>query len=273
MSRKLVLATSQFAVDSNIEKNLANIKKQIKIASGKGVDIIHFPECCLSAYAGIDFHQFTTEANEKIQAGIAKICELPQCHNIWVIFGTHLFERDTQKPYNSLFVINNSGKIEKRYDKRLLSGFDKKWYKEGEEPGIFSIYGVKCGLLICHEWRYPELYRQCYKLGVDLLFQSWYDGNYSEKEYQEDGKNLGEVIPGFVRGNAANNKLWISASNTSKKQSGFSAFVAQPDGGVLGKLKRNTSGVLISEIDFDVEYLDLSSHLRDKVIGMNSRAI
>lgn len=269
MSRKLILATSQFAIDSNIKKNLTNIKKQIKIASEKGAEIIHFPECSLSAYAGIDFEKFTPEANQQILSGISKICQLAQDYNIWVIFGTHLFEGKMKKPFNSLLVVNNNGEIEKRYDKRLLSGFDLDWYTAGDDPEIFTINGIKCGLLICHEWRYPELYREYYKLGVDLLFQSWYDGNYSEKDYQQEGKNLGEVIPGFVRGNAANNKLWISSSNTSKKQSSFPAFVAQPDGGILKKLKRNIAGVLISEIDFDVEYIDLSSHLRDKVIGMN----
>jgi predicted amidohydrolase len=172
------------------------------------------------------------------------------------------------KPFNCLFVINDSGEIEHRYDKQLLSGFDLDYYSAGKEPGVFELKGIKCGLLICHEWRYPELYRQYYKLGVQILFQSWYDGNYSEEEYLDEGKNLGEVIPGFVRGNAANNKLWISAANTSKKQSSFPAFVVQPDGLVLGKLKRNVSGVLISEINFDQEYSDLSSHFRDEVIGM-----
>ncbi len=267
MSRVLKIATSQFAVNSNINKNLAAIKNQIKIAAKSRADIIHFCECSLSAYAGIDFQKYTAAATTQIQTGIAKICELAQLHSIWVVFGTHLFEGNMKKPFNCLFVINNKGEIETRYDKRLLSKFDLDWYSEGTEPGVFEINGISCGLLICHEWRYPELYRQYYKRGVQLLFQSWYDGNYTEEEYQSEGKNLGEVIPGFVRGNAANNKLWISASNTSKKQQGFSAFVCQPDGGILRKLKRNTTGVLISQIDFEVEYMDLSSHLRDEVIG------
>lgn len=266
---KLNIATSQFAVDSNIKNNLVSIEKQIKIASKDGADIIHFCECSLSAYVEIDFPKYTAETNTQIKTGIARICKLAQLHSIWVIFGTHLFEDNMEKPFNCLFVINNQGEIETRYNKRLLSKFDLDWYSAGTEPGVFELNGIKCGLLICHEWRYPELYRQYYKMGVQLLFQSWYDGNYTEEEYQTEGKNLGEVIPGFVRGNAANNKLWVSASNTSKKQSGFSAFVCNPDGKVLGKLKRNVTGVLISEINFTKEYMDLSSHLRDKVIGMN----
>lgn len=269
MSQKLKIATSQFAVDSDIQKNLVAIRKQIEVASKKGADLIHFCECSLSSYAGIDFPEFTEAANKQIQSGIAQICELAQLHNIWVVFGTHLFEGEMKKPYNSLFVINNLGEIVTRYDKRLLAQFDMDWYSAGNEPGIFEIKGIKCGLLICHEWRYPELYRQYYKMGVQLLFQSWYDGNYSEKEYLEEGKNLGEVIPGFVRGNAANNKLWISGANTCKKQQGFPAFVTRPDGVVQGKLKRNITGVLISEINIEQEFIDLSSHLRDEVIDTN----
>lgn len=268
MAPRLKVATSQFAVSSDIGKNISTLKKQIQSAAKNGADVIHFCECSLSSYAGIDFPEFTSAANIKIQNSIATICELAQINNIWVVFGSHIFEGEMEKPFNSLFVINNQGEIEHRYDKRFLAQFDLAWYSAGKEPGIFEINGVKCALLICHEWRYPELYRQYYKMGVQLVFQSWYDGNYSEAEYIEEGKNLGEVIPGFVRGNAANNKLWISAANTCKKQQSFPAFMCRPDGALHGKLKRNINGVLISEIDFDKEYIDLSSHLRDKVIQM-----
>ncbi|MBT3382810.1 MAG: carbon-nitrogen hydrolase family protein [Prolixibacteraceae bacterium] len=268
MENKLKVATVQFAVNSDVGKNLSAIRKQIKKAADQKADVVHFSECCLSGYGGIDFEEFKPEKEKQIKEGISEICNLAKQHKIWVIFGTHFFEGEMEKPFNSLFVINNFGEIEHRYDKRLPAEFDLDWYTSGTEPGIFKLNGIKCGLLICHEWRYPELYRQCYHLGVELLFQSWYDGNYSEEEYQEEGKNLGEVIPGFVRGNAANNKLWISGANTSKKQSSFSAFIAQPDGRVLGKLKRNVAGVLISMFDFDKKHIDLSSHLRDKVSQM-----
>ena len=269
MARKLKVATAQFAVNSDVDKNLSAIRKQIKKAAEQKADVVHFSECSLSGYGGFDFEEFKSEKEEQIKKCISEICNLAKFHKIWVIFGTHFFEGKGEKPFNSLFVINEKGDVEIRYDKRLLAEFDLDWYKPGTEPGFFNYKGIKCGLLICHEWCYPELYRQYYHLGVELLFQSWYDGNYTEEEFLDEGKNLGEVIPGFVRGNAANNKLWISAANTSKKQSSFPSFVVQPDGRVLGKLKRNTNGVLISEIDFEKKYIDLSSHLHDKVIGMN----
>lgn len=268
MTKTLKIASAQFAVCSNIDKNLQAIKKQVKFAAENKAGLIHFSECCLSGYGGFDFKEYLPESEKRIQNGIQEIMDLAHNYNIWIIFGTHFFESKNTKPYNSLFVINNLGKTELRYDKRLLAEFDLNWYKAGAHPGIFTINEIKCGLLICHEWRYPELYRQYYHLGVKILFQSWYDGNYSEEEYQREGKNLGEVIPGFVRGNAANNKLWISAANTSKKQSSFPAFVCRPDGFITGKLRRNVAGVLIREIDLKKEYPDLSSHLRDKVSRM-----
>jgi len=264
MARNLKIATCQFAVNADIITNLAAIKKQVKKAAENKAEIVHFSECCLSAYGGFDFDKYSLENENHIKKSISEIQKLAKLYKIWVIFGTHFFEGEMKKPFNSLFVINSEGNIEIRYDKRLLAEFDLDWYSAGEKPGIFEINGIKCGLLICHEWRYPELYRQLYHLKVELLFQSWYDGNYTKDEYQSEGKNLGEVIPGFVRGNAANNKLWVSAANTSKKQSSFPAFVCRPDGTVSGKLKRNVSGILYSDINIDGEYIDLSSHLRDK---------
>jgi len=48
----------------------------------------------------------------------------------------------------------------------------------------------------------------------------------------------------------------------------LSRFSCKRDDGVFGKLKRNVTGLLIFEIDFEKEYMDLSSNLRDKVSWM-----
>ena len=65
---------------------------------------------------------------------------------------------------------------------------------------------------------------------------------------------------------AANNYLWISGSNTSRKESCFPAFVVRPDGRIHGKLARNRQGVLISRIDLDTTFVDPSGHLRNRFI-------
>ena len=92
MTKKLIVATSQFAVDSNINKKPDYCKKQIKTAANEKADILHYCECSLSVFAGIDFREFTVDANRKIQVGISRNCKQAKLHNIWVFFRTHLFE-------------------------------------------------------------------------------------------------------------------------------------------------------------------------------------
>lgn len=272
----LTIATSQLPVSADIKRNLGYIKKQIRIAKDANADIIHFCECCLSGYTDIDLNNATDQDNKLLHRSIEEIFELSKSLEISVVLGSHHFEKNLEKPYNSLYLINQKGEIEQRYDKRFLTGPDGEQemmhYSPGTRPAVFEINGVRCGLLICHEWRYPELYREYYRMGVHVIFQSWYDGNLSIEDYQSEGKELGELIPGSVRGYAANNHLWISGSNTCRKESSFPAFVVQPDGKVYQKLSRNQTGVLISRIDIGQRFIDPSFHNRDRVISMHLKA-
>jgi len=268
--KKLTIATCQHDVCGEIKVNLYAIRNLMKRAGLQGADIIHFPETSLSGYAGVDFPLIRKKDNEQLQVALSNICELAGHLRLWVIIGSHHFEEGIKKPFNSLYVINDRGKIAHRYDKRLLTNYgdelDVNHYMPGKEPVVFNLNGIKCGLLICHEWRYPELYREYYKKKAKVIFQSWYDGNHSKSEYEKSGKYLGELIPGTVRGNAANNHMWISGSNTSRKESNFPAFIIRPDGRIHNKLKRNKQGVLISRIDVEQEYYDPSRPWRDRVM-------
>jgi len=111
------------------------------------------------------------------------------------------------------------------------------------------------------------LYREQKRLGTEILFQSWYDGNLSTAKFAEEGNDLGSLITGTVRGNAANNSLWISASNTSKKESCFASFVVRPDGRIVHQLKRNVTGVLISKINLSTKFEDPSGHWRERAFS------
>jgi deaminated glutathione amidase len=268
----LTIATCQHAIDADTNTNLSSILKQMNVARGSGAEIAHFPECNLSGYAGEEFPKIDPKKDAILQKALDKICEQAGSLGIWVILGSHHFEKDKSKPFNSLYIISDTGMIHDRYDKRLLTGIqgdmEHRHYTPGKQPVVFSINGVVCGLLICHEWRYPELYREYYRMKVKLLFQSWYDGNLSPDRYRREGKELGELITGTVRGNAASNYLWISASNNSSKESSFPSFVAQPDGRIMHKLSRNRAGVLISRIDTEEVFTDPSSHNRKRLLNM-----
>lgn len=267
-NRELIIATCQHDISGDVTQNLSSILRQINRAKSKKADIVHFPECSLSGYGGLDIPQITRRDYTEIQEALEKIKELVGRLEICVIVGSHYFAEDDEKPTNCLYLINRSGEIEARYDKRILTGtageMDHKHYTAGKKPITFMINDIKCGMLICHEWRYPELYREYKKLGVEIIFQSWYDGSLNSADFESEGKEAGTLITGTTRGNAANNYLWISGSNTSKKESCFPSFIIQPDGNIFSKLPRNKPGVLISRIDLDQHFEDPSFYGRKR---------
>ena len=263
----LNIATVQHSVGSDVEANFVSIVKYIRQAKHEKADIVHFPECNLSGYAGIDFDDIATVDVDLLDRSFKKIRTLVKEIDIHVIIGSHHFVSDQERPFNSLFLINNKGEIQARYDKRHLTQapeFDHLYYHPGSQSIMFDVKGVKCGLLICHEWRYPEFYREYLKQGVRLIFQSFYDGSLTTEQYLKEGKELGDLITGGMRGNAANNYMWISVSNTSRKESCYPSLVLRPDGSVSGRLARNRSGMMITKIDFEKKYADPSRKWRGR---------
>ena len=65
-----------------------------------------------------------------------------------------------------------------------LHTVDLAHYSPGNHLSIFAIQGVQCGALICHDCRYPELYRAYKRRGVQLMFYSYHAGHIPPKRFQ-----------------------------------------------------------------------------------------
>jgi hypothetical protein len=55
---QLTVATCQFPVDADVRRNLQYIARHIRTAQDRGAHVAHFPEACLSGYAGVDFPSY-----------------------------------------------------------------------------------------------------------------------------------------------------------------------------------------------------------------------
>ncbi len=55
-SMKLKVATCQFPTSSDITGNYNQVASLVTKAKERGADVAHFPEACLSGYAGSDNH-------------------------------------------------------------------------------------------------------------------------------------------------------------------------------------------------------------------------
>ena len=104
------------------------------------------------------------------------------------------------KPHNSAYVIDDGGQVVDRYDKRFCSGDanekmgDLAHYSPGDHFSVWDIDGVRCGALICYDYRFPELHRQYKKLGAELVFHSFHAGNISPQRLAEIEERIGPEL-------------------------------------------------------------------------------
>ena len=273
-SPKLLIATCQFPVESNIEDNCGHILRQMRIAKKAGADIVHFSETCLGGYAGVDFDSFDHYDWDLLRQNTRRIMELSGELRLWVILGSNHALTGKHKPHNSLYIINDDGDIVDRYDKMFCTGNreettgDLKHYSPGSQFIVFTIKGITCGLLICHDMRYQELYREYKKRGVQLMFHSYYNGKMKFKNPDDPDENIwGVITEPTMQTYAANNHMWISVNNTSGRESCWPGFFVRPDGVITGRLTRNEEGVLISVFDTTVKYYDPSEAWRERAMN------
>jgi predicted amidohydrolase len=257
-------------------------------AKEMGAHVVHFCEGALSGYAGRDFDSFQAFDWSLLKSCSLQVMQLAGELRIWVLLGSShpLSGPGLRKPHNSVYVINDHGQIVDRYDKRFCAGdqsgktADLSHYSPGDYTCIFTIRGIRCGVLICYDYRFPELYREYKKHGVQLMFHSFHAGNVSPPQLKAMQAQVGAAFHSLNRGTtypeitmpasmqaaAASSHLWISCSNTSARQSCWPAFFVRADGVITGRLRRNIAGVLVSTVDPRQPLYDSTRAWRDQAM-------
>lgn len=259
-SGKLVVAACQFPVSADISENYNWIKNQMIEAMLKKADIVQFPECALSGYPEVDLKTLDGFDWELLVEKTDSILSLAKQLKIWVVLGSIHQLSEGVKPHNSLYVINDQGKIVDRYDKRFCTGGDLKHFSPGDHFVNFDFNGVNCSLLICYDIRFPELYREYRKRNTDLIFHSFYNAR------QKKGSIHPVIMPITSQARAATNYFYISLTNSSATESWPCHFIT-PDGLIQNKLATNIPGILISTVDISNEFYDASGRFRDNAIN------
>jgi deaminated glutathione amidase len=285
----LKVATCQFPVSADLDTNLRYIKRQMDTASRRGARVAHFPEGALSGYAGTNFESFADFDWDRLRDVTAEIAGHARQLRLWVVLGSAHQLSGSHKPHNSLYVISDSGQFVERYDKRFCSGDpggrsgDLAHYSPGSHFSVWSIDGVRCGALICYDYRYPELYREYKKGGVQLVFHSFHAAHVSASRIDKIGAAIGTgfgklnpaathtypgiTMPAAMTAAAACNHVWISCPNSCAPESLWPSFFVRADGITTGRLRRNVSGVLVSTVDTEQELYDSTAGWREQAMA------
>jgi predicted amidohydrolase len=285
----LRVATCQFPVTSDIQSNLTHVKRQLRAARERGADVAHYPEGALSGYAGTDFASFAGFDWDELRYATGEVLQTARAAGIWVVIGSaHRLSRG-HKPHNSLYVIDDSGQIIDRYDKRFCSGSpdessgDLEHYSPGGHATLWTINGVRCGALICYDYRFPELYREYAQLEAQLVFHSFHAASASPQRITAIAEAMGPefaalnkaatytypgiTMPASMTAAAAANHVWISCPNSSKPESCWPAFMVRADGVTVGRLRRNTAGILLTSVDTEQDLYDSTASWRGRAMS------
>jgi predicted amidohydrolase len=257
----LKIATCQFAVGKGIGRNGRQICGFLRKAAKAKADIVHFPECALSGYVGTDFPSFAGYDWDLLKEETLKIMALASKLGLWVVLGSTHRLTESNRPHNSLYLISPQGEIIDRYDKRFCTRQDLRRMTPGDHFVFFTINGVQCSLLICFDLRFPELYRQLYKKGVNCIFQSFYNAR------QKGPSVHTHIMRQTMQCHAATNHFWVSMANASGYYSPYPSCIIAPDGKIVRQLRANRPGIMVNTVDLSQKFYDPMAEFRDMAIA------
>ena len=146
------VACVQIDTSAEVEENARMIVEALEDESARGTRLVAFPECALTTYS-IDIIGKLTQ--EQIDQGIDRIRAACRRLDIYAVVGAPYREDD--RWYNGAYVIGPEGQIVKRYAK--LHVVRPKFFSDGNELAIFRIDDVPVTIMVCHDERYPEIFR------------------------------------------------------------------------------------------------------------------
>ncbi len=258
--RRIRIATCQFAVSANIRRNSRQVERQMRQAKRGRADIVHFPEAALSGYGGVDCLSWDSYDWELLREETRRIMRLARELGQWVVLGSAHYLGERYLPHNCLYLVNPAGRIAGRYDKRFCTSSDLEYYSPGGRDVIFTIKGIRCSLLICFDVRFPELYREHRRRGVEVILQSFYNARAKERGIWT------EIIRQTMQARAAANSFWLSGTNSCAYYGLWPSVFIQPDGRIAGQLRFHRAGVMVNTVDTGKEFYDPSGPFRARAM-------
>ena len=224
------------AVCGDIDHNFTEIKRAIEQASEKGADLIVFPECALTGYPPRDISGSERIDPSAVSQALQRLQDMADSLGIHIIVETIDFA--DSKYYNRAYIISPN-QAKHWYGKRALYGWDEDNFRPGNENGIYEINGIKIGMRICFEVRFPEYFRELYLENTDLDIVLFYD------VADKDDEARYQMIRGHLITRAVENVTSVLSVNAIyPNQTAPTCFISA-SGTVCRETDKNSESMLI----------------------------
>jgi len=240
-SKKLKAGAFQFAACESIENNLEALKRGIAKATDENVRLLLTQECAVCGYPPIEVSSIQDIDRARQSEAFQEISKLAKKHEMYIALGMVTFSEE--KPYNSIQLVSPDGTHLKPYHKRALWGWDIDNFQPGNDTGTYNIDGIKIGVRICFEVRFPEYFRELFIEQVDLALVSFADVG------QDEQKGKFNTIQSHLVSRAAENVMYVLSANSISQQQLAPTCAINPDGKVTSAAPSNVEYLLTTEIE------------------------
>ena len=214
----------------------------IRHAAQSGAALICFPEQFATGWDPGS----TSHSEERDGSIVSRLRDMAQENHIAILSSFRERRDPAAPPHNTVVVIDENGRILTSYSKiHLFSpGGENNSFSPGSELGIFRLGRLTCGIAICYDLRFPELFRIYAHAGVQAMFvpSAWPAARMSHWEL-------------FITARAGENQMCVTGINTTgttpvDTYSGGSMTV-DPTGSVISRAGQ-AEQLLFCDLDPDV---------------------
>jgi len=166
-----ISALQMSSVIGNPDANRKKVSNILADGINTDIDFLVLPEVWTVGWSCEDF--INTAEDIKNGETVLFLSDLAKKYNVNILGGSFIEKTFDGVYYNTCPVFNRKGELVAKYSKMHLYSYcgcsEGTYIKEGENPVMVTIDGIKIGLTICYDIRFPEIFRAYRKSDADLL--------------------------------------------------------------------------------------------------------
>jgi predicted amidohydrolase len=151
----------------------SNVRRALALAEKVTAALYVFPELMTSGYA------FASRAEARALAetpggraayapGLHALAAWARARKVHVIAGFP--EKGGARVFNSSVLLGPDGRVKDVYRKLHLFDDEKLWFSPGDRaPRVSRVGPARVGMLVCFDWRFPEIWRVLALAGADVI--------------------------------------------------------------------------------------------------------
>lgn len=263
MARTITVAAAQTGpvLSDDIGPGVAQACRMVEEGAGKHVDIICFSELFLTPFfpnrLEKNFEKWFIELSD---ARLRPLLETAKKNKIALLlpFG----EKRGRNFHNATAVFAKDGRLVGTYRKTHIpaifpselkggtGSYEKFYFTPGDDFPVFDVDGVKIGIQICYDRKFPEGSRMLAVRGAEIIFMPICAASYGESKLRDKAWDLP------LRARAYENGTFVVAVNRAgdehgRRHLGHSMIVSPIGGEILLEAGEEKSELLVQTIDLD----------------------